>query len=118
MKKIRLLLCAMLVLCFSQGVQAKLGAVYNNVPVYYGTLGATATLRFYLDLLTTTGVYHGEYYQDRSYGVHYGDLPNKSWTGPGNIPAPKITVMSSGDGVVADSYCPGIKEIDPDFDWE
>ncbi|WP_201519055.1 StfH/YfcO family fimbrial adhesin [Escherichia ruysiae] len=118
MKKIRLLFCAMLVLCFSQGVQAKLGAVYNNVPVYYGTLGATATLRFYLDLLTITGVYHGEYYQDRSYGVHYGDLPNKSWTGPGNIPAPKITVMSSGDGVVADSYCPGVKEIDPDFDWE
>lgn len=49
MKKIRLLLCAMLVLCFSQGAQAKLGAVYNNVTIYYGTVGANATLRFYLD---------------------------------------------------------------------
>ena len=63
MKKIRLLLCAMLVLCFSQGAQAKV-AVYNNVTIYYGTVGANATLRFYLDLLTTNGVYHGEYYQE------------------------------------------------------
>lgn len=118
MKKIRLLLCAMLVLFFSQGAQAKLGGVYNNVQIYYGTVGPRASLKFYLDLLTTTGVYHGEYYQDRAEGVHYGDLPNKSWTGPGNIPAPKITIMSSGDGVVADSYCPGVKEIDPNFDWE
>ncbi|EFB2826434.1 StfH/YfcO family fimbrial adhesin [Escherichia sp. 93.0816] len=116
MKKIRLLLCAMLVLCFSQGAQAKLGGVYNNVTIYFGTVGANATLRFYLDLLTTNGVYHGEYYQDRAYGIAYGDLPNKSWTGPGNVPAPKITIRTVDSGV-PDSFCPGVKNIDKDIPW-
>lgn len=115
MKKIRLLLCAMLVLFFSQGAQAKLGAVYNNVTVYYGTIAGNATLQFYLDLLTTNGVYHGVYYQNTDHGVKYGDLPNHSWTGPGNIPAPKITVRSSD--YTQDSPCPGVKEIDPNFNW-
>ncbi|EFN7881261.1 DUF2544 domain-containing protein [Escherichia coli] len=115
MKKIRLLFCAMLVLCFSQGVQAKLGAVYNNVKIYYGTVGAEGKIIFYMDLLTTNGVYHGEYYQDRSRGVSIGDLPNRVWTGPGDVPAPKITIKS-GD-FTQDAYCPGVKEIDPNFNW-
>ena len=78
MKKIRLLLCVMLVLCFSQGAQAKLGGVYTDVKIYYGTVGSRAELNFTLDLLTTNGVYHGEYYQNVDHGVKYGDLPNQS----------------------------------------
>lgn len=115
MKKIRLLFCSMLVLCFSQVVQAKLGAVYSGVTIYYGTIGNQATLQFYLDLLTTNGVYHGEYYQNRDHDVAYGDLPNRSWTGPGNIKAPKITITSSN--FTQDSFCPGVKEIAPNFNW-
>lgn len=116
MKKIRLLLCAMLVLCFSQGAQAKLGGVYTDVKIYYGTVGANAKLNFYLDLLTTNGVYHGEYYQNVDRGVKYGDLPNQSWTGPGNVPAPKITIRTVDDA--SDSFCPGVKNIDPGLPWE
>ncbi|HAX3820696.1 TPA: DUF2544 domain-containing protein [Escherichia coli] len=116
MKKIRLLFCAMLVLCFSQGGQAKLGSTYDNVKIYYGSIGVNGKIYFYLDLLTTTGVYHGEYYQDRDSRVTLGDLPNRSWTGPGNIPAPKITIRSGDDTSL--SFCPGVKEVDKDMPWE
>lgn len=114
MKKIRFLLCVMLALCFIQGAQANLKARYS-VTVYYGTVGPNATLDFFLDLLTTNGVYRGEYYQDIPFGVGIGDLPNKHWDGPGNIPAPKITIRSGN--YTADSFCPGVKDIDKNFDW-
>ena len=115
MKKLRFLFYVMLALCFSQGALAKLGTTYNNVIIYYGTVTATAKLYFYLDLLTTNGVYHGEYYQDRPAGVAFEAIPNRSWTGPGNVPAPKITARS---GTYTDAYkCPGVLNIDPNVDW-
>ncbi|EHK9565045.1 DUF2544 domain-containing protein [Escherichia coli] len=115
MKKIRFLLCVMLALCFSQGAQAKLGTTYNNVYIYYGSVTGFAKIDFFLDLLTTNGGYHGEYYQNIPLGVEVGNLPNQSWTGPGNIPAPKITVLT---GDYTDLYkCPGVLNIDPDTNW-
>lgn len=107
MKRIRLLFCLVGLLFLSSVAQADV--IFRNVSTYVGAYGngLNTQVVFYLDVLTPEGVYHGEYYQDGN-KLKEGNLPNRSWNGPGT--APSIYVHT---GIAAsDASCPGLSSLD------
>lgn len=108
MKKIRLLFCLLVVLF--QGVSLSAKAQSFTLHVYLAAMGSATQMDFFLDVLTTEGVYHGEYYQTGKI-LLIRPVPNRAWSGPGNLPAPELEVTGSST-TVSDSNCPGIENLD------
>lgn len=106
MKKIRLLFCILMTLCFAHGVQAKLGATFNSVDVLYGKSNdVNASFHYFFSLLSPTGgVYYGEYTHPNKVAKVGDVLVNVSWTGPGPAPSMKVKSAKNADK----SLCPGL----------
>lgn len=107
MKKIRLLFCLLAVLF--QGVSLSAKAQSFDIDVYTTAIGAATQMTFLVDVLTTDGVYHGEYYQSGSV-FRVGNIPNHVWTGPSDLPAPIVDLITNAS-VVGDSNCPGMDDL-------
>ncbi|HCP6342734.1 TPA: DUF2544 domain-containing protein [Escherichia coli] len=118
MKKIQILFAGLIWMLLLSGARAGLGEQWDSVHVYYATYSWNAQVEIFLDVATMEGVYHGEYYQDGNL-LNPGNMPNRVWTGPCNVPAPTITVRSYDE--VGRENCPGMDAIigksDPKL-WE
>lgn len=107
MKKIRLLFCLFGFLLLSSSTKADV--TFPNVSTFAGAFGSGLDTQvvFYLDVLTPEGVYHGEYYQNGN-TFKEGNLPNRSWNGPGTAPS-----LNVHHGInVSDDSCPGLSSLD------
>ncbi|EEY9436883.1 TPA: DUF2544 domain-containing protein [Escherichia coli] len=107
MKTIRLIICLLAGLFQIISFSAK--AESFPLTVYIGEHGAYTQVEFILDVVTSEGAYHGEYYQDGK-ALLVRPVPNRVWTGPGNVPAPTLEV-TGGSHNANDSDCPGINAL-------
>ncbi|HIA4031531.1 TPA: StfH/YfcO family fimbrial adhesin [Escherichia coli] len=101
MKKLRLLFYFLLALFpLSYGKAATFSPT-----IYYAEHSWNTQLELYLDVATANGVYYGVYYQDGNVAT-VGNMPNRTWTGTGNVSAPSISLNHAG--TTSASRCPGM----------
>lgn len=107
MKTIRLIIC--LLAGLFQIISFSTKADSFPLTVYIEEHGVYTQVDFILDVVTSEGAYHGEYYQDGK-KLLTGTVPNSVWTGPGNIPAPALEVAGQSHNA-NDSDCPGLNAL-------
>lgn len=81
---------------------------FESMKVYYGqSKNSFGTSTYEVTVATPEGVYYGVY-KAGIVGQHKGDvIPLVSWTGPGSVPAPTLTLVD-WDSNIGNSHCPGI----------
>ncbi|MGV6138350.1 StfH/YfcO family fimbrial adhesin, partial [Escherichia coli] len=74
-----------------------------------GVPGPFAKSVFKLEVVTSTGVYTGEYETSDPWRLTVGNLTLVSWNGPAGIPAPTINLLQTYH--LPDSTCPGVTSV-------
>ena len=105
MKIIRRFLGFLTLLLFSLGAHAEDFMMYTPM----GVPGPFMKSVFMLEVVTSTGVYTGEYATSDPWMLTLGNLTLVSWNGPAGIPAPTINLVKTYQ--LPDSTCPGVTSV-------
>ncbi|EEZ4382991.1 DUF2544 domain-containing protein [Escherichia coli] len=105
MKIIRCFLGVLTLMLFSLTAHAVDFMMYTPM----GAPSFAAKMVFKLEVVTSTGVYTGEYESSNPYILTVGNLRLVSWNGPAGIPAPTINLLQAYP--LPDSTCPGITSV-------